>query len=194
MVRLASHLTWPRLRRSPDQEDLLPSMCPNIPCCRSSLSGFRSRIDHRKRYRRDPLITPSPFPCKPEFLRLEPRHPLSLAQLCFGFLYLDVCPIQQPFPPALKSFVGRRPSGAQIPLQGAHVLFATAPLLSRALRLRVLPTDRLRQTARRCSRPLARTPGARLYLPFVGRAAARGPALFDLQLLVHSVHFAGKAG
>ena len=71
---------------------------------------------------------------------------------------------------------------------------AWGDLLRRALRLRVLPTDRLRQTARRCSRPLARTPGARLYLPFVGRAAARGPALFDLQLLVHSVHFAGKAG
>ena len=54
--RLASHLTWPQLRRRPDQEDLLPSAWSNM------LSCFSSQTHHSERCRQNLLITPSPLP------------------------------------------------------------------------------------------------------------------------------------
>jgi hypothetical protein len=65
VLRLASHLTRAQLRRRSNQEDLLPSAWSNIPSCFSSLSCLSSQIHHRKRWRRNRLITPSPFPLNP---------------------------------------------------------------------------------------------------------------------------------
>jgi hypothetical protein len=65
LVRLASHLTRPQLRRL-DQEDLLPSAWSNILSGFSSLSCLTSQIYHRKRCRRNRLTMPSPSLLSPK--------------------------------------------------------------------------------------------------------------------------------